>query len=218
MPRPQTSTAPDPNVAKKSANWLVDAMMKPEEKDPRALRDKISGAEKRERDLTSAKDPRAAAEKKEDLPPTEKKLGPEFNPLNRYMAGWMTTQDYALLKPGLDSSTGALGMIARNEPALRGLDADASMLGDAGSALDLSAVGKNAPLVQFKPVENPFLQSLAPSATPGPMAFTAPAGPNPSSASAALAPPPEVAPQKSVIPDFAKPSTDDKYFKPLKRF
>lgn len=225
-PRPLTSgtTAADALVAKKSANWLVDAMMKPDQKESHDLQSKTPGGTKSERNelagngSSGATDSRLSADKNAELPSAERRVGPEFNPLTRYMSGWMTSQDYALLKPGLDGATSA-SLSSRGDPSLPSRSANAASLGDAGSALDLSAGNKAAPFALPKPAENPFLQSLnsggAFTANPiPPQAVSIPG----SSANASSAAPVEIPPPKSRIPDFAKPATDEKYFKQLKRF
>ncbi len=227
MPRIQSTSKLDPKAAKKSSNWLVDAMMKSDERESRNPRESTSEATRRGRvsdaiddttDPLSETDPRQSASKDQDLPMAEKRVGPEFNPLTRYMAGWMSPQDYALLKPGMDGAAAA-SLTSRGDPSLPSVGADLSLLGDTGSALDLSTSAKAAPFALPKPADNPFLQSLNLSGGTMPPAFAPP--PAPASASAPAGPAPvqaEVAPPRSRIPDFAKPATDEKYFKQLKRF
>jgi hypothetical protein len=145
-------------------------------------------------------------------------MGPEFNPLTHYMAGWMTPPDYALLKAGMDGAASA-SLPSRGDPSLPSVGSDLSVLGDMGSALDLSPAAKSAPFALPKPAGNPFLQSLSAGGPAAAPAFVTPPAPTSGSASSGFAPvPAPVAPAKSKIPDFAKPAMDEKYFKQLKRF
>lgn len=222
-------------AAKKSTNWLVDAMMKPEEKASRDPRERATASTQagRDRELASnsamgaTKDPEASLEKgtqelaakdEKTLPPPEKRTGPEFNPLASYMSGWMTPQDYSLLKPGIDNGAAATAS-NRGDPSLPGAGADLSVLGDAGSALDL---GKDTRGVQRfelpKPADNPFLQSFNAGSGASAPVFSAPPAPVPAPVNALLSPAPDLAPARSKIPDFVKPAVDEKYFKQLKRF
>lgn len=224
MPRLQATPKLDPKAARKSANWLVDAMTKSDEKELRDPHETIAESMLREREAADAKDPRMAkdargnAARDENSPMAEKRVGPEFNPLSRYMAGWMTPQDYTLLKSGLDGAAAA-SLTSRGDPSLPSVGSDLSVLGDAGSALDLSSGTRTAPFALPKPSENPFLQSLTSGGAPATTSFAPPPAPSSVSTSPTLAPAPAPsAPTKSKIPDFAKPAMDEKYFKQLKRF
>jgi hypothetical protein len=134
------------------------------------------------------------------------------NPLNSFLAEWMTARDYALLKPGLQSS----GATAASLPTSPGSEPAVSVILPVTPKREVPAA---------KPGENPYLEILnepspAVAAPPSTVATNAnPAVPSP--APPVLLPPvpptPAPAPQ-SKIPDFAKPATNDKYFKPLKRF
>lgn len=229
-----------------TGNWLVDAM----EKDARATggnrgtASDLSGRRTRDRRADGASDdlpetdaagrPLLAADEAasglaaaRDERQSERDRVEErpnvVNPLTQFLGSWMTPQDYALLRPGLDDSA------RRNDGAA----------GSGGSAGGAGLPGRESTaqlaLLDVRPVppaaaparENPFLQALETPAVPaGPMlpapapAFAppelpvAPAAP-PLQPAAAVAPPP---PPRSTVPDFAKPALEEKYFKQLKRF
>jgi hypothetical protein len=228
MPRMEPATKLDPKAAGKSANWLVDAMMKPDETHARDPRRTVSDPARRDResggpltlDAPAGAETGTTATREATAPVAEKRVGPEFNPLNRYMAGWMTAQDYALLKPGSEGA-GSSSLSTRGDPSLPAIGADLSVLGDTGSALDLTAANSTpgAAFALPKPNENPFLQSLTLTPMPEPAGLSAPSAPTSTSASVLVAPvPADAGPVRSKIPDFAKPATDKKFFKQLKRF
>ena len=212
---------------KKSANWLLEAM---EKQQPRNERDRdrldrksergspgetLDGnrsdepAESSRRDQ-SAQDPQGEKEKRE---------AEALNPLTRYLGEWMTPQDYALLKPGLQDSLANTGVGAGSQ----GTNPLAfPMPGSVGS--EVNTLANETTLrgaMAAAPRENPYLDLLntAPAAAmpaavlPAPPATTFSA-PLPSVA----APPPSTVPAKPRIPEFARPAQDEKYFKQLKRF
>jgi hypothetical protein len=143
------------------------------------------------------------------------------NPLESYLGGWMTPQDYALLKPSL--AQGALpggGRDPMSPNALQSANGALPGIGGTGAALGISAPAAGLPAPKAK--ENPFLQALVTPAPAVPVpAFGAampPATPAVKPLATAAPPPPPIEPAKSKIPDFAKPAEDEKYFKQLKRF
>jgi hypothetical protein len=224
MPRPLTNPKLDPKAAKKSANWLVDAMMAPDEKESRdpsrtpgeSLRRTRESLD--ENDPQAATDPRATAAKDEEMAVASKRTAPDVNPLTRYMAGLMTPQDYALLKPGLDGAAAA-SLASRGDPSLPTVGAAVSGVSDTVSALELGADTKPAPFALPKPADNPFLQAFNQGGGSAPVVLAAPPTPSSAPSSPIFAPTPApVAPANSKIPDFAKPAMDEKYFKQLKRF
>jgi hypothetical protein len=139
------------------------------------------------------------------------KTQPPPNPLNAFLADWMTPKDYALLKPGLQSS-GTSTVALPAGPKVSIAQPGSALFGNQASLLSSEA----SPAPVTKPTENPYLQALnepAPVVTVPP---TPPANPVPAPAVAPALP---VPPQpQSKIPEFAKPATDNKLFKPLKRF
>ena len=134
------------------------------------------------------------------------------------MAGWMTPQDFALLRPGLGGSAAA-DTAARGDPSLPALASNPGVTDFGGKNFSSSIMGLGSQDgVSAVPRENPFLQSFVPPSQPV-MPVTLPALPSSlSGTSGAFAPPPAPPPARSVTPDFAKPSDDAKYFKQLKRF
>ena len=218
---------------KKSANWLLEAMeKKPDDRTSRrteADRFVLEAERDRERERSgedselaallkaagkgdeSARRNEAARDEKEK-PRTE----PAFNPLNRFMSEWMTPQDFALLKPGLDApragevnaSGAATAQVANSEFVL-----------PATPEAALGLIGGQKSFTPATPQENPYLQTLnlpAPAATLTPPVLLPP--PAPVASQPALAPPPAPIAPKSKVPDFVKPAQDEKHFKQLKRF
>jgi hypothetical protein len=144
------------------------------------------------------------------------------NPLARHLGDWMTPTDFALLKPGLTES---LGSVTTPKPT--------QTFGAVGSAINtLPAPGSEAMVGLLAPVqgsvtsrvprENPYLASLTPLAPSIPplVSIAKPGPPLPAPAPAIPSfPPPATSPSpQSKVPEFAKPLTDEKYFKQLKRF
>jgi hypothetical protein len=215
----------------KSANWLVDAMEKEtnskanRKKDLRS-RDRKSRSGSRETDnLGLDRKSGAGEEGRELLTPSERAQRDErdedsaptvVNPLNSFLGEWMTPQDYALLKPGLTPSAefGTLP-ITSSVGAFGG-----SVV--AGQARDSTFLNSARPPTTLPPTprENPYLQSLRPeipvsSSPPRIRATETP--PIASRPAPTMAPEPVDVPAPR-IPEFAKPATDDRYFKQLKRF
>ena len=217
----------------KPANWLVDAMQKESSsnqlRDPR-IRDRKSRSGGRERDDADenregpdgpdflANDKDTARIERERRDQREEDVTPAVaNPLNEFLGSWMTPQDYALLKPGLTPSTDA-GGATKVSP----LPSSINGATPAGGLSDLARTGSVAPTIAIPPPrENPYLQSLK-TELPGTVSTTrrqievAPIAPLSRPPPASTTPP--VAPPPSKIPEFAKPSGDDRYFKQLKRF
>ena len=203
----------------KSPNWLIEAMEKPErERELRGQnsksRDRERNSNLREKSSAGSDEPSRELVRADD---DQEKASAVFNPLTRYLGDWMTPQDYALLKPGLSvdvetdvkslTTFGPLETVG-NLPGATGLKS--GELDFRTSTATLSA-----------PRENPFLQTLTPDVgmmpVPGPtkpVAGRPPLSPFP----ATILPPPPVPSAQTKIPDFAKPPTDEKYFKQLKRF
>ena len=204
----------------KSPNWLIEAMEKPERE--RELRGKSSGSRDRQRNSGSreARSERSDETARESVradDDEEENARTVFNPLTQFLGDWMTPQDYALLKPGLAvdagidvkslTSFGPLETVG-NVPGATGLK---------GGDLDL----RTSPAALSAPRENPFLQALTPDVrmmpVPG-VARPAPLPPPLSPGAATMAAPPPPPPAQTKIPDFARPPTDERYFKQLKRF
>lgn len=222
---------PDPREAK-SANWLVDAMKQSSSTSSSRLQDSRSGnrnsrSPSRDRDVTDEKgDGRNLTESENDAARIEQDRRDQreedvtaavaANPLNDFLGTWITPRDYALLKPGLTPNDSGLGAKASALPS------SISGTSVAGRLAELTRVGSASAAIAIPPSrENPYLQSLKtelPSAMPptrrpidvAPIA--SPPRPPP-----VIVPSP-VPPSQSKIPEFAKPTTDERYFKQLKRF
>lgn len=149
-----------------------------------------------------------------------------LNPLTHFLGDWMTPQDYALLRPGLE--TALPGGVVR--PG----DARFSLPGTPDFALE-SSLKREIPggftaatpiTSEPSPRANPFLESLnRVEFTPPARVIPPPVQPGPGllpSAAVPASPPPAsaavVAPLRPNVPDFPKPGQDEKYFKQLKRF
>ncbi len=208
----------------KSTNWLVDGVMKNTD---RGARDPAGNV--LDNDTTTdgiAPDPDAKPETNrgdrgrdgQDRT-ANKPVDPVANPLSQFMAGWMTPQDYTLLRPGMNGDVPA-DRGSRDSPLLPGTAASPSAVDFSGSNLAsvLAGIGgaADAPVT---PRDNPFLQSFVP---PSPQSLLPAAPPpavsQPSAISPAINPPVQAPPAQFAVPDFAKPSDDAKYFKQLKRF
>lgn len=207
---------------KKSANWLVDAMMKKDEKNSKGEAVDPDEAELLEAKLNPEVAARAALEKPVEEKPAEKtstaKTGPEFNPLTRFMSGWMTPQDYSLLKPGLGGAS-ADSLVARGEISSTGPTGDLNVATDKAGALETMSLSRSSSLATaVSPSANPYLQAFTPP-TQGVASFSLPGAPaSPAPTTSTFTPPAEPPPAKARMPDFAKPVADEKYFKQLKRF
>jgi hypothetical protein len=137
---------------------------------------------------------------------------PPPNPLNAFLADWMTAKDYALLKPGLQSS-GTTTVALPVGPKVSIAQPGSALFGTQASLL----AAEPSPVPVAKPTENPYLQALNEPAPVVTVPLTPPAVP--AAPSPAIAPALPIPPQpQSKIPEFAKPATDSKLFKPLKRF
>jgi hypothetical protein len=226
---PGTSKAKTNPRETKSSSWLVDAMQKDSSanrlRDTRT-RDRKNRTGEREGDLLEENrgEPGLAANEKEaakiererrEQREEDATTAVVANPLNGFLGSWMTPQDYALLKPGLTPPTdGGLG------PKVSPLPNSTNVPIPSGGLSDLSRTGSLPPTTAISARrENPYLQSLkteVPVTTTRRQNDVAPIAP-PSRPPPAITTPP-VVPPPSKIPEFAKPSSDDRYFKQLKRF
>ena len=231
-PGPTTLRAKSEALEKKSKNWLLDAMEK--SGDARKDRDrgrtdpdrKRSGSARGIEDeqttsdgLGAERETNSRQEKAEVSERGDRKPEAVFNPFTRYLGGWMTPADYALLKPGLDSAlAGASPVKSAATPSPLSLELPDLAGGDAGLS-GLSAPSRGG-VVTPAPHENPYLSlmnSVPPVPTPNAPAVVPPPI-APTLAPASVAGPPNIPPAKSTVPDFAKPPVDEKYLKQLKKF
>ena len=198
---------------KKSANWLVDAMAEAEKKKS------VSDArDKKPDDRAPDKDADALSTARQEPRDANKSIEPAGNPLDRYMASWMSPHDFSLLRPVLAGDTTNF-LSGRNETTLAGLDAG---LGDTVHTDSLGLLPGGVPTtgIPAPPRENPFLEGLTPPPQTSlrllPTTMAPANATNPTSS--LLAPAPQPPPAKALTPDFVKPRTDEKYYKQMKRF
>ncbi len=230
-------------TGEKSKNWLVEAMEKDRKLDATgAPKDDRRWTEtESERSLTRRDQLRAhqlggdetvaSAERSADSTRTEagqdraQSATPPAaaNPLAGFLAGWMTPNDFALLQSSQKAGTTSDGVTSAG-PTARGPTPELSTNMPTGGIGDFGAVfGSGVRAVPAAaPRENPYLESLMP-ATPPPITVLPAAVSMPVSTPARLpdfaaGPPPVFEAPRSKVPDFAKPPTDDTYFKQLKRF
>lgn len=210
---------------KKSANWLVDAMMK-EKESPENERDReLEKLLRPDTKIAAGTDEREAqalvVQPVEAQVSSESRATPPavVNPLNSFLTDWMTPQDLALLKPSLrEGETAARAA----QGAAAASPVDTAFAAPAASEA-MQGLGGGERTIFTAPVarENPYLQMLAlpppPSSTVfvPPVNTTGPVAPAPASPPE-FVPPPSTAGAK--VPDFVRPLPDEKYFKQLKRF
>jgi hypothetical protein len=228
--------------AERKKNWLVDALVAPDEReggedagrraqfaerdDASSLHDRADEREERVRlsDGTKARPTSKGA--RSDLDRTDAKQ-PAFtgiNPLDRYMAAWMTPADRTLL---LDRPAAA----SRDDGAPGGSTAPAGGLPDTipgtfSNAFGPAAASAADTLALRRAAENPFLPPLEP-APPSvsddlSVAVTAPvssAGPDLTSPAAPVSDPAPVArPAESLADQLKARDEADRAFRQLKRF
>lgn len=230
------STKKKPAAETKSKNWLVDAMQKPattssRDDRPGSDRERDASRERAREGPWRLREPDVAdanASSRPDAASTaapqrdernRKAVGIDANPLTRFLGDWMTPQDYALLKPGLE----ATGMIPSTLNGGVGWGSGAVGAATGGIAPNdtLFGLGETAAprsTVAAPARENPFLQSLTPPAPPPVAAPSRPLSAPPVPAIQSAPPPLSPPAGPAQIPEFAKPSDDAKYFKQLKRF
>jgi len=207
---------------KKSANWLVDEMTKKPQPDARdksqrgreSATDRETTLDDEQKSDDAQAEPAKAVESREAKP-----AEPALNPLNQYMAGWMTPKDYALLRPGLGGDTAPEAAAGRGDTALAMPGATGPVASGGGMDLGLGLSGNAVPSTGTPAAkENPFLQTFTP-----PLQSAATFAPSPEPTVSPNAPgvftaPSEPPPMRPKTPEIARPPDDAKYFKQLKRF
>ncbi|HEY5079915.1 MAG TPA: hypothetical protein VII43_08710, partial [Opitutaceae bacterium] len=176
------------------------------------LRDGEKAGDQGERDPQDSRDSREKAEEREK--PTA-----AMNPLDSFMAAWISTRDHDLLLPGRSEGASAADAARAHSEAPPETDSSEPSLADS-----LLPVPEGTSLADSKAAPNPFLAVLdldtAPQVqffnAPEPSGF-APASPLASPSVSGVDPRPLDA-DRTFIPDFAQPSDDDKYFKQMKKF
>ncbi len=222
---------------RKTKNWLIEAMEKPADSGQgnKHSRDRnktdddqtlfVNRAESTtEAALTMAAKGEVSADERHGKNTEREPVPPAPNPLAGFMAGWMTSKDYALLQTkgdGAAATNASRTSPADGLPAASGfLSVEPSGMAAIDGATLIPAGGSKRP-VSGNPRENPYLQLALPE--PAPALLTQPqiVAPSATISTARIMPGPAPAlevPARPNRPDFAKPLTDDKYFKPLKRF
>ncbi len=210
-----------PEGEKRPANWLVDAMAKQSaarsgpgrESETRTLEQAQERTERREEDLKGGG---PANERKE--------RHASNNPFARFLGDWISPQDYALLKPGLEQSFSS-DASGPNGPKVAALGESFALKPTTGLESIDGFEPKSQPFGENTPArENPYLQALANPVTAAAVSSLARPVPamTPPPATSKIGLPAEfqtgVTPPKKHVPDFVRPTTDEKYFKQLKRF
>jgi hypothetical protein len=202
-------------LQKKTDNWLVDAMKQTDRAAKNRDRRERTGDGKDDEKRSHTDAARGQSAPAEQSPGTRTAIA-VVNPFARYLADWMTPQDYAVLRSAVD----------RNDPSRGSVQSDPSQSGALPTEMtplfggDLASFGASSENRQpATSTENPYLSALTMPAVPQTFVPPVPAPASPSTGPVLLAPvAPAEPPSKSTIPDFAKPSGDEKYFKQLKRF
>ncbi len=206
-----------------TGNWLVDAMeRKPEQ--PQSSRGKDDPARGGLDHLRDAAGPGKVAQLSESGERAESNVpaGSAYNPLEAFMEGWVSAHDRELLLPARRGD-GLLGGDPGGARAgmLPGID-----LGPQGSSTGGATAPRDAAPADpdLRPAANPYIADIDPApirALPPPDApvFAPLMLPDLSRGM----PPPALDPRsfdafRPVVPDFAQPADDDKYFKQMKRF
>lgn len=217
---PRSLKTPKSESETKTGNWLVDAMEKGRDErksGDRAERGRGSDDDRRDPANSRDKERSGDAAEPERTGETKREMA-GVNPLAPYLSQWMTAQDYALLGAGIQKTADGAESVGRAGssgpspvPGLTGGVAITDIVRPAASA---------KPAINAPPAENPYLQLLnAPPAAPTPATaspvFVMPAARTPAST---YTPPPAPPAPKPNVPDFLKPQSEEKYFKPLKRF
>lgn len=224
---------PNPPADARNPNWLVDALQQPDATDvlardreetrparPGARTASERAEPTRRRTGPAAADPRSASERN-STGPGPLNSGTITNPLTAYLDDWMTPQDLALLRPGLSGrSDGVLPLpdLGLKTGTLTAIPPSSAGVFRGADPNPLAPAGDRPGALR----DNPFLAALNAPAASGSVAaqtprLTVPAPGPAAEATPSLQSPPSTPPVPRTS-DFARPATDEKYFKPLKRF
>jgi len=212
-----------------TGNWLVDAMeKKPDgarsargrddllrgDQDPARDGDRLGTQD--DRDAESSADARERASSRDVADSV-------YNPLDAFMGGWISTRDHELLLPGTKGDTLIGGDLEKaRADTLPGID-----FGPSGAVAEAALSAPDAGWASSNAEANPYLAALDAEPAAAVKAFSSPELPAFSSPDSIDAPrgaissgadPAQADTGRSLIPDFAQPSDDDKYFKQMKRF
>jgi hypothetical protein len=223
---PEAALDPSKKKAKEgTGNWLVDAMDKKDDRqrspkgrdegrkgDDDLLRDGEKSGDQAERDPQESRDAREKTEESE----TPKAA---VNPLDSFMAGWISTRDHDLLLRAKSEGAPAPDAGRAHAEALPDMESAQPSLADS-----MLPAPEGTTWADSRSAPNPFLAVLDLDPAPQVQFFSAPdpAGlaPSPSLASPSVsgADARSLDAGRTCIPDFAQPSDDDKYFKQMKKF
>lgn len=226
---PAKPARPNPAAAPGGSNWLVDAMLKPgAEPEGERVRSRRGATGEFETATASSSRPEGRGVLADSPEPRDRTAtasqppdaGTVINPLAGFLGEWMSPQDLALLKPGL-SGIPAVPITRPLSGSPFGPTSGGMSAPGAESGGGMSPPGMLISRGLGTARENPFLQglnppvpSIPPVAVPPKTVQSAPAaGP---ATSVPMSPPPPAGPSRT--PEFARPTSDDRYFKPLKRF
>ncbi|HEY5229215.1 MAG TPA: hypothetical protein VIJ19_11785, partial [Opitutaceae bacterium] len=213
-----------------TGNWLIDAMDKSDPKaaekkgrydllktDSDALRgDERPGARTQAEFVT-------IDQGRDRAPEAEPAKKQAYNPLDSFMSGWISAKDQEVLLPVSKGEITASDTPKAHPENLQNLE-----LGPSGSAAEPLVPGLDAVSApDSKVAANPYLPEVDTASVTQLKAFTAPD--LPAFGASELSDPVRAAPAagldtrpadngKGIIPDFAQPTDDDKYFKQMKRF
>jgi hypothetical protein len=212
-----------------SGNWLVDAMDKNTSSQASRTKEKdeiLKGdpdlVRADEKGVRLEKDPFALDEAGGKERPKEP-LEAVYNPLDAFMSGWISARDHdLLLSPGKGDGAGGADGVRTRADLLPGFEAGASQ---PAAELKLAQVDP-AGFGETKLTANPYLAVVDPAAVAA-GSWVAPEATGfaplelealPRGLTSPGLDPRPTDPQRSVVPDFAQPGDDDKYFKQLKKF
>jgi hypothetical protein len=226
LPDPDALLDPTKKKEKEgTGNWLVDAMDKKSDRssptgkdsslksDPDLLRSGDRTLERGDREAQASPDARDKAGESEMAESV-------VNPLDSFMAGWISTRDHDLLLPTVKSDGAVAGGAGRTHAeGLDDLDLGQGTPSD-GPIPSPEVAGWS----EAKPDSNPFITALELDSAPQGRIFSTPdtSGFAPTALQngpAAMGVDPAALDSgRTFIPDFAQPSDDDKYFKQMKKF
>lgn len=215
-------------------NWLVEAMERKGDgrrgESPRREGGPGGAFRQGSREEVSPSDERGLEERdgrredaREEEPSSRARREEDLNPFSRYLQSWVSPQDYALLQATLASGRSAAA--ERSGESSRAPDAPLPQMPGApasdGSLTSLLAATGGVPAAgsrSTKPADNPFLQFISPEPAPGRAVAPTPAPPPVSSFIPPPSTPVPAAASRGALPEFVRPTNDDKFFKQLKRF
>ena len=227
-PPPSPAGRKIPGRETKPSNWLVEAMSQTnsslgssgtEENATRAVGEARLLPEKNGSRSFGPEKAAAGVDIRELKPLAGQPVAPD--PFARFLGGWMTPQDYALLKPVAVGESAPRDMSRATGSVAPSLNARTPELSTSirtnGSG---ESAKKNVP--SPAPRENPYLPALAAPGVASSPALAAPKPPIISPLRPVAAPnliqPTATTPPPLKPPDFPPLSDDEKYFKQLKRF